>query len=469
MRPTKKARVESEEALAAAAPDPSSILNTDGVSVVLGAQWGDEGKGKLVDILAQHADMVCRCQGGNNAGHTIKVEDTTYDFHVVPSGIVSPDCVSVIGNGVVIHLEQFFAELQHNIDLDVKSGTKAMDGWEKRLVVSNRAHIVFDLHQEIDGLIEEERDVARTTSGGSGKIGTTKRGIGPTYAAKASRTGFRVADLYSDWGDFSRKFEMLLARYRIRFPKLEVDVPATLAKTKELAERLKPFVVDTVTYVNGALNKKKILVEGANALMLDLDFGTYPYVTSSATSAGGVSTGLGIPPRFVKQVFGVVKAYSTRVGAGAFPTELSYAEDGLGTKLRKIGKEYGVTTGRPRRCGWLDLHVLKWSNMINGYTSLMITKLDCLDSFPELQVAVGYKLDGVMLEGHPARVEDELERVEVVYETLPGWNTAISGCRSFDDLPANAKAYVKFIEDFVGVPVQWVGVGPAREDTLQVF
>eukprot|EP00038_Savillea_parva_P031196 m.83686 g.83686 ORF g.83686 m.83686 type:complete len:451 (+) comp9555_c0_seq1:85-1437(+) len=450
--------------MAASQLDASKVLNTDGVSVVLGAQWGDEGKGKLVDILAQHADMVCRCQGGNNAGHTIKIGATTYDFHVVPSGIVSKNCMSVIGNGVVIHLEQFFSELEHNIALDTKNGTSAMDGWESRLIISNRAHVVFDLHQQIDGLIEEERSSER-----GGKIGTTKRGIGPTYASKASRTGFRVADLYMEWDGFTKRFETFVAGYKQRFPTLEIDIPAALAKTKEMAERLKPFVVDTVTYVNKALGQKRILVEGANALMLDIDFGTYPYVTSSSTCAGGVSTGLGIPPRHVKQVFGVVKAYSTRVGAGAFPTEQSYEEGGVGLKLQTIGHERGVTTGRPRRCGWLDLHVVKWSTLINGYTSLMITKLDVLDSFPELQVAVGYTLDGVELEGHPARVEDELERVEVVYKTMPGWNTPTTGCTSYGDLPANARAYCDFIAEFVGVPVQWVGVGPARESTLQLF
>mmetsp|Transcript_4699 Transcript_4699/g.12043 ORF Transcript_4699/g.12043 Transcript_4699/m.12043 type:complete len:477 (-) Transcript_4699:238-1668(-) len=471
--PAKKLKVADD-----AAAETAAILKSDAVSVVLGAQWGDEGKGKLVDILAQDADLVCRCQGGNNAGHTIKVGDATYDFHVVPSGIVSPHCTSVIGNGVVLHLEQFFDELQHNVDIDEKTGAGAMKGWQDRLKVSNRAHIVFDLHQQIDGLREEERQAAADAANGAaavgspkkgGKIGTTKRGIGPTYAAKATRSGFRVADLYVDRDAFTHKFSTFVKHYKQRFPQLEVDIPATVVKALELGAKLKPFVVDSVQYVHEALGKKKILVEGANALMLDLDFGTYPYVTSSSTSAGGVSTGLGIPPWHVKQIFGVVKAYSTRVGAGGFPTELSYEEGGLGKKLRDIGHEYGVTTGRPRRCGWLDLHVLKWSTMINGYTSLMITKLDCLDTFEELQVCTAYKLDGKVYQGMPVRADDELPRVEPVFQTLPGWNTPTTACKTYEDLPPNAKAYVQFIADFVKVPVQWIGVGPGRTDTIQCF
>jgi len=432
-------------------------LDPEGVSVVLGAQWGDEGKGKLVDILAEGADIVARCAGGNNAGHTLVVGGVKYDFHVVPSGIITKQATSIIGNGVVIHLEQFFAEIEHNIECDVKGGASNMAGWESRLLVSDRAHVVLDLHQSIDGLLEKEK--------GKSKIGTTNRGIGPVYSAKMARIGFRVCELYDEPEIFEAKFKTNVANYQKRHPDLEVDVPAQLAKMTALAARLKPMVIDTIPYIHEAFGTKKILVEGANAAMLDIDFGTYPYVTSSSCTIGGVCTGLGLPPRKVKHVYGVCKAYSTRVGGGGFPTELL---DELGAKMQKIGHEYGVTTGRPRRCGWLDLVVMKYSCQINGYSSLMLTKLDCLDTFEELKVGVKYIYKGKELPGCPANAR-WLDDIEVVYETLPGWNTDITGIRDHNDLPANAKAYIKYIENQIGVKIQWVGVGPDREASLRIF
>ncbi|KAJ1840739.1 Adenylosuccinate synthase, partial [Coemansia sp. RSA 2703] len=306
------------------------------VSVVLGTQWGDEGKGKLVDILAQNID-VC---GGNNAGHTIVVGGVKYAFHMLPSGLVNMDCISVVGSGVVVHLPSFFEELE---DLQ-KQGLDCDD----RLFISDRCHLVFDFHQIVDGMKEGEL--------GRGSIGTTKKGIGPAYSSKASRSGIRVHHLYH-FDEFEKRFRTIVSARHRRYGDFEYDVEAELQRYRQLAERLRPFVIDSVEFLHKKLREgKRILVEGANALMLDIDFGTYPYVTSSNTGVGGVCTGLGIPPNKIGSVIGVAKAYTTRVGGGPFPTELV---DEVGQKLRDVGAEYGVTTGRPRRCGWLDLVVLR--------------------------------------------------------------------------------------------------------------
>lgn len=322
------------------------------VTVVLGAQWGDEGKGKVVDMLAMTADIVCRCQGGNNAGHTVVVGDKEYDFHLLPSGIISPKCKSVIGNGVVIHLPGLFDEIS-------KSETKGLTGWKDRLLISNRAHIVFDMHQQVDGLQEQEK--------GKQSLGTTKRGIGPTYSSKATRNGLRIGDLLGDFQRFEERFRNLVSNFQRMFPTLEVDVESELKRYRGYAEQVRPLVTDTVTYLHEAIKQKKsILVEGANAAMLDIDFGTYPYVTSSNCSIGGVCTGLGFPPKFIGSIYGVVKAYTTRVGDGPFPTEQL---NEIGDTLQQRGVEIGVSTKRKRRCGWLDLAVLKHTNMINGYTA----------------------------------------------------------------------------------------------------
>ncbi|KAJ1965531.1 Adenylosuccinate synthase [Dipsacomyces acuminosporus] len=367
---------------------------------------------------------------------------------MLPSGLVNPECVSVVGSGVVVHLPSFFEELD-----DLIAQGLNCDG---RLFVSDRCHLVFDFHQIVDGLKEGEL--------GRGSIGTTKKGIGPTYSSKASRSGIRIHHLYH-FEEFESRFRTIVAARHKRYGDFEYDIDVELARYRQLAERLRPFVIDSVEFLHNALKaQKKVLVEGANALMLDLDFGTYPYVTSSNTSVGGVCTGLGIPPSKVGNVIGVAKAYTTRVGGGPFPTELL---DAVGQKLRDVGAEYGVTTGRPRRCGWLDLVVLRYSNMINGYTSLNLTKLDVLDVFDEIKVAVSYTINGKEVTSFPADLDD-LETATVNYVTLPGWKQDISKCKTFEELPENCKDYVRFIEKDLGVPVQWIGVGAGRADMISI-
>lgn len=422
--------------------------------VVLGSQWGDEGKGKLVDLLCDDIDVCARCQGGNNAGHTIVVGKVKYDFHMLPSGLVNPKCQNLVGSGVVIHVPSFFAELEN---LEAK-GLDCRD----RLFVSSRAHLVFDFHQRTDKLKEAELSTNKKS------IGTTGKGIGPTYSTKASRSGIRVHHLVNPdpeaWEEFKTRYLRLVESRQKRYGEFEYDPKEELARFEKYRETLRPFVVDSVNFMHEAIAaNKKILVEGANALMLDIDFGTYPYVTSSSTGIGGVLTGLGIPPRTIRNVYGVVKAYTTRVGEGPFPTEqLNKA----GETLQDVGAEYGVTTGRKRRCGWLDLVVLKYSNLINGYTSLNITKLDVLDKFKEIEVGVAYKLNGKELPSFPEDLID-LAKVEVVYKKFPGWEQDITGIKKYEDLPENAKNYLKFIEDYLQVPIQWVGTGPARDSMLE--
>lgn len=428
------------------------------VNVVLGSQWGDEGKGKLVDILVSHYDVVARCAGGNNAGHTIVVDGVKYDFHMLPSGLVNPNCKNLLGNGVVIHIPSFFKELE-------TLESKGLNDARGRLFISSRAHLVFDFHQRTDKL--RELELADRSKDGK-NIGTTGKGIGPTYSTKASRSGLRVHHLVNDnpgaWELFESRYRRLLETRKQRYGDFDYDAEEELNRFKQYKESLKPFVVDSVDFLHKSIaNNEKILVEGANALMLDIDFGTYPYVTSSNTGIGGVITGLGIPPQKIQEVYGVVKAYTTRVGEGPFPTEQLNEQ---GEKLQSIGAEFGVTTGRKRRCGWLDLVLLKYSTLINGYTSLNITKLDVLDTFTEIPVGVSYKYKGETLNSFP---EDllTLGNVEVEYVTLPGWNQDITQIKKYDDLPENAKKYLKFIEDFVNVPVQWVGTGPARDSMLE--
>jgi len=424
-------------------------MSLNKVSVVLGAQWGDEGKGKLVDLLTEHMQVVARCQGGNNAGHTVIVGEKAYDFHLLPCGIIWDGCEGLVGNGVVIHLPGFFEELEKNI-------AKGLTGWESRLKISDRAHLVFDFHQAVDGMQEANREgLANTT-----KLGTTKKGIGPTYASKMNRTGVRVADLMDNFADFANKFSILADNYMASFPGLKVDKNAEIERYKQLAERVRPLVVESVSFLHKRLAEgKKILVEGANAAMLDIDFGTYPYVTSSNCSIGGVCTGLGIPPKLVGDVMGVVKAYTTRVGDGPFPTELT---NDLGAWIQKEGHEFGVTTGRPRRCGWLDIPLLKFTHQVNGYTALCLTKTDILDKLDEIKIGVSYIKDGKKLDHYPSGIF-QFDGVEVEYITMPGWKTSIASCRSFAELPQNCKNYVLKIEELLGLPFKWVGVGPSRD------
>ncbi|EIW68340.1 adenylosuccinate synthetase [Tremella mesenterica] len=421
-----------------------------GVTVVLGAQWGDEGKGKLVDILAAQADVCARCAGGNNAGHTIVVkgdkgEKKTYAFNLLPSGLINPHCKAFIGSGVVVHIPSLFNEL----DTLERKGLSCAD----RLFISDRAHLVLGFHQIVDGLKEIEL--------GGSSIGTTKKGIGPAYSSKASRSGLRVHHLYDS--SFPAKFRKLVEGRFKRYGHFEFDTEGEIEMYLAFADRLRRHIVDGPTFMHRALSSgQRILVEGANALMLDIDYGTYPFVTSSSTSIGGVCTGLGIPPMAIKRVCGVVKAYTTRVGGGPFPTE-DLGE--VGETLQEVGAEYGVVTGRRRRCGWLDLVVLRYSTMINGYTEINLTKLDVLDGFSEIKVATGYTIDGKELESFPADLE-KLAKVNVQYTTLPGWKTDISTYTSYDQLPPACKEYVEFIEKFLGVRITYIGVGPARDSTI---
>ncbi|KAL9019323.1 MAG: hypothetical protein Q9185_003401 [Variospora sp. 1 TL-2023] len=439
-------------------------------TVVLGAQWGDEGKGKLTDILCANASLCARAQGGNNAGHTIVANGQTYDFHILPSGLVNPSCLNLIGSGCVVHIPSFFKELE---DLQ----RKGLDTKE-RIFLSDRAHVVFDLHLLIDGLQEgelteaAEREhlsngqvaVAKKSSGG-GAIGTTKKGIGPAYSAKHARSGVRVHQI-SNKDEFDKRLKALARGAQQRYGQAiqGYDVEEEITRFDTYREKLDSFVVDAVPLMDNAQKKNhNILVEGANALMLDINHGTYPFVTSSDTGIGGVFTGLALSPYKVKEIIGVVKSYTTRVGGGPFPSE-QLNEDG--NKLQTIGHEYGVTTGRRRRCGWLDLVLLKYSCAINHYTCLNLTKLDIFDSFPLVKVAVAYKdpmnNNGEELQSFPADL-GVLDRCEVVYEELKGWESDITGIKAYGDLPKEARAYVEFIEEKVGVRVKYIGTGVERE------
>lgn len=423
------------------------------VSVLLGAQWGDEGKGKIIDYLIEkyNVEVTARCQGGNNAGHTVVANGRKYDFHILPSGIISPKCFNVIGNGVVVNLDAFFSELAHN-------GITDEEGWNKRIMISSEAQLVFGVHAQVDGRQEDSLS-------SQNKIGTTNRGIGPTYSSKCFRNGIRVATLMRNFAKFSDKYKSLVSHYKKQFPSIEIDVDAELEKFRLHREKLIELnlVGDTQGFVDEMREAgKAILVEGANGALLDIDFGTYPYVTSSNTTVGGACTGLGIPPTVVSNVIGVVKAYQTRVGAGPFPTEQL---NEIGEQLQQIGQEVGVTTGRSRRCGWLDLFLLRRSSKINGFTAIALTKLDILDSFKELKVAVGYKLEGEELKVHPAEAED-WDKVEVEYRVFPGWESETAGIRKFEELPEKCRQYVEFIEDFIKVPIKWIGVGADRESLI---
>lgn len=412
------------------------------VTSVLGCQWGDEGKGKLVDILAKEHDIIARFNGGGNAGHTLKVDGKKYAFHLIPCGILYPGKMNVVGNGVVLNVPALFKELG---DLE-KNGLD----WTGRLIVSERAQLTFKAHLEIDAKMEKGK-----------KLGTTLKGIGPTYGLKALRVGLRVGDM-KNWPLFVEKYNQLNDFVEQNFG-IKVDREAELKELKHYRDVLyqKDMIRDTVGYLNQALkSNKKILAEGANAVMLDLDFGTYPYVTSSSTGIGGICTGLSIPPQKLETVVGVVKAYTTRVGLGPFPSEL---ENEKGELMRKIGGEFGTTTGRPRRCGWLDLAVVRYAHMINHLTSINLTKVDVLDSFKEIEVVTHYENSaGKRVDYLAANLED-WEGTKTKSVTLKGWNTDISKVRRWKDLPKETRDYVEFIEKESGIPVSWIGVGPERD------
>ena len=448
--------------------------NRHNVTVILGSQWGDEGKGKIVDLLSAGAEVVCRFQGGNNAGHTVVVDEKSFDFHLLPCGIINKNCISVIGNGVVVNLPQLFDELERNqlLSLSTNGKTNGADSgdshdtqseWMDRLYISNEAHLVFDVHQKADGLIE-----ADLQADGKRQIGTTKKGIGPTYSTKALRMGIRMEDLIDNFELFEREFRHLVDYHKKQFinPSNLLDTDKELEKYRKLADRIRPCVRDTRKFLNDSIKAgKKILIEGANGSMLDIDHGTYPYVTSSNCTIGGVCTGLGLPTTAVGSIYGVVKAYCTRVGDGPFPTEL---HDDTGIALQKLGQEVGVTTKRRRRCGWLDCVLLNYTNMLNDYTALALTKLDVLSTLDEIKIGTAYSLDGKILDSPPTNA-NKLSRVEVIYETLKGWKKDISGIRKFEDLPIEAQDYVRFIEKFVEVPVKWIGVGQERDAIIHVF
>lgn len=415
------------------------------ITAILGAQWGDEGKGKLVDILSEKFDIVARATGGANAGHTVNVGDKKYIFHLLPSGVLHPQTTCVVGNGVVLHVPTFFEELA-----DLKS--KGME-LEPRVKISDRVTLLFDYHKVVDGIQEDSK--------GGKKVGTTKRGIGPAYADKINRVALRLCDL-KNWDKFKGKYQENLSRHQ-KIHNFEYDSSAELKFYEENRDRLLKMMIDAAYFLNSALiSGKNVLLEGANAALLDIDHGTYPYVTSSSPTVGGVFTGTGMAPKFLGELIGITKAYMTRVGSGPFPTEL---DNEIGEKIRTSGGEFGSTTGRPRRCGWFDVSLTKYSVMINGYSSLNLTKLDILDDLKEIKVAVAYKLNGKKLDSFPASLE-ELEQVEVEYETLPGWNTSLKDVTSWDALPENAKKYVLRLEELLGCHIKYIGVGVRRDQMV---
>lgn len=430
-------------------PSPTTSPPKNGIDIVLGAQWGDEGKGKLVDLLSQDYDVCARVAGGSNAGHTIVVEGKKYKFHLLPSGVLNPKATCVVGNGVVVHIPSFLNEL----DTLSQSGVE----YEGRVFLSDRAHLVFDFHQEVDGRQEDGL--------GRHKIGTTKKGIGPAYSSKISRNGLRVGDL-QQWEYFERRFRDLATSHMRQYPGLKIDLDAQLAFYKSVAKRVNSMTIDTIEYTNKQFDDgKKILVEGANATMLDIDFGTYPFVTSSNPSVGSVLTGLGVSPHKLRGIYGTVKAYCTRVGEGPFPTELPLVEGSAGLHFSQVGGEYGTTTGRPRRCGWLDIPQMKYSALINGFTSINLTKIDVLTGIPELKLGKSYIHNGTYLSSMPASLE-VLSNVQVEYEILPGWTEDISNCRTFDELPENCQKYILRVQELLGIPIRWIGVGPNRADVI---
>jgi adenylosuccinate synthase len=418
--------------------------------ILVGTQWGDEGKGKATDLLADEVDFVVRYQGGNNAGHTIIVGETTLKLHLVPSGVMYSDVTPVIGDGVVVDPGVLLDELDELVErgLDVS-----------KLKISGNAHLIMPYHRELDAVTERYL--------GRQKLGTTKRGIGPTYADKAARVGLRVQDLY-DMKIFREKLDVvlkeknaLLSRVYNRMPMKAADIETEYAV---YAERLQPYIADTVTLLHEALERgETILLEGAQGTLLDLDHGTYPFVTSSNPVAGGALTGAGLGPKHVDRVIGITKAYVTRVGSGPFPTEL---HDEVGERMSDVGQEYGTTTGRRRRVGWFDAVLARYAARVNGLTEHFLTKLDVLSEFDTLRLCHAYRYQGEEYEHFPPH-QSIFHHAEPVYEELPGWRTDITEITDYGDLPKEAQAYVDRLEELGGVPVKWVSVGPARSQTLE--
>ena len=416
---------------------------------VIGSQWGDEGKGKIIDYLATRADMVVRSQGGNNAGHTVVIDGKSFALHLIPSGILNKNAINIIGNGVVFDPEGFFAEIASL----QKDGVNT-----EKIYISDRAHIVFSYHKRIDALSEEAR--------GDDNIGTTLKGIGPCYMDKVERSGIRICDML-DEEDFREKLSKQIdAKNAIiinRYGAEPLDKEAVIEEYVDYAKRIVPYVRDTGVMVFDAIMKgKTVLFEGAQGSLLDLDMGTYPYVTSSHPTSGGFTTGSGIGGNLIDEIIGITKAYTTRVGAGPMVTELN---DDTGETIRERGHEYGVTTGRARRCGWFDAVAVKHSIRINGTTGLALMLLDVLDSFEEIEICFSYDYKGAPLEYYPASLKT-LEECKPMYKKLKGWQTDITSMTSWEELPHEAKEYVLEIEKITGVPVKFVSVGPGREQTI---
>lgn len=418
------------------------------VTVLVGSQWGDEGKGKIVDILSNKYDIVARYQGGANAGHTVEIGNNKYILHLIPSGILRKEVICVIGNGVVIDPSALLDE----IALLEKNNIK-VDG---RLLISHNAHLIMPYHKLLDSIQES----------GENKIGTTGRGIGPCYIDKYARKGIKIVDLLNRKAleeKIRKNIEEKNTILKKVYDKEELNVEEIITQYLEFDKKIDKYIKDVPAYLNTAIAKgKSILLEGAQGALLDVDHGTYPFVTSSSPTSGGACTGTGIPPNKIDSVIGIVKAYTTRVGYGPFPTELL---DEDGEKLRKIGVEYGATTGRPRRCGWFDAFLVNYSVMINGIEEAAITKLDVLSHFEKIKVCVGYKLNGKKLKSYPTDFE-RLQVVEPIYEILDGWKTDISNCRSYNELPSETKTYLEFIAKVSGIRIKIISVGPKRDQTF---
>ena len=418
------------------------------VTILVGSQWGDEGKGKIVDILSEKYEIVARYQGGANAGHTVEIGDKKYILHLIPSGILRKDVVCVIGNGVVVDPVALLEE----IDLLEKNNISV----KGRLFISHNAHLIMPYHKLLDSISES----------GEVKIGTTGRGIGPCYIDKYARKGIKIVDLL-DRAGLEQKIKQNINEKNAILKKVyereELSAAEIVKEYVEFDKTIDQYITDAPQYLNSAIAEgKSVLLEGAQGALLDVDHGTYPFVTSSSPTSGGACTGTGIAPNRITNVVGIVKAYVTRVGYGPFPTELL---DEDGETLRKIGAEYGATTGRPRRCGWFDAALLKYSSMINGLDEVAITKLDVLSGFDNIKVCVAYELDGKILKSFPTDVE-RLSKVKPVYETLPGWKSDISKAKTFDELPENCKKYLNYISEKSNIKIKIISVGPKRSETI---
>jgi adenylosuccinate synthase len=421
------------------------------VQIIVGAQWGDEGKGKLVDMLSEHAEIVARYQGGANAGHTVCIGDKQYVLHLIPSGMFHPHITCVIGNGVVIDPAALMSEIAQ-----LESAGVSVKG---RLLISHNAHLIMPYHKQLDAIRE-----GQTVN----KIGTTGRGIGPAYIDKFTRVGIRIVDLL-DRDVLARKLKANIEEKNTLFTRLygenRIDVDRLIHEYQEFDRTIDEYVTDTALYLNTALKQgKRIIAEGAQGALLDVDHGTYPYVTSSNPTAGGACTGLGIPPNAITSVVGVAKAYCTRVGNGPFPTE---QDNPAGVQLQTLGNEFGATTGRPRRCGWFDAVAMKYSSMINGIEKLAITKLDVLDTLPEIPVCIGYEYKGKRLKTFPTDIAS-LERTRPVYEIFQGWQTPLSNIRFYSDLPTKARQYVEALARLTDTTLWLVSVGPRRDQSVAI-